>query len=97
MYSKILVPVDLAETEMTALALEEAERAMRQNSSAMLRLVNIQPLMPMALLDYIPPNFDSEWRENAEKELADIAGKLEVSRERISARVRFGTVYPERC
>jgi len=74
MYSKILVPVDLAETEMTALALEAAEQAMKQDSLATLRLLNIQPLMPMALLDYIPPNFDSELRENAEKELADIAG-----------------------
>ena len=74
MYSKILVPVDLAETEMTALALEAAEQAMKQDSLATLRLLNIQPLMPMALLDYIPPNFDSELRENTEKELADIAG-----------------------
>lgn len=95
MYSKILVPVDLAETEMTALALGAAEQAMKQDSLATLRLLNIQPLMPMALLDYIPPNFDSELRENAEKELADIAGKLEVSRERVSTRVRFGAVYPE--
>jgi len=95
MYSKILVPVDLAETEMTALALEAAEQAIKQNSSTTLRFLNIQPLMPIALLDYIPPNFDSELRENAEKELADIAGKLEVSRERVSTRVRFGAVYPE--
>jgi len=53
-------PVDLAETEMTALALEAAEQAMKQDSLATLRLLNIQPLMPMALLDYIPPNFDSK-------------------------------------
>ncbi|MFM8859475.1 MAG: universal stress protein [Methylocystis sp.] len=95
MYSKILVPVDLAETEMTALALAAAEETIRQSSSAFIRLLNIQPLMPIALLDYIPPNFDSELRENAEKELADIAEKLEVSSERISTRVRFGAVYPE--
>ncbi|MFM8646380.1 MAG: hypothetical protein ACKOB7_01080 [Methylocystis sp.] len=59
----------MAETEMTALALEAAQQAMKQDSLATLRLLNIQPLMPMALLDYIPPNFDSELRENAEKEL----------------------------
>ena len=52
MYRKILTPIDLREAEMIqkgiAAALEIAKSAKSQ-----LRLVNVQPLMPLAFLDYV--------------------------------------------
>lgn len=94
MYKKILVPVDLGEPGMVKLALEAAE-ALAKAEGADLRLVNVQPLVPVAFVDYIPPNFDEELREGAEKDLAALAQNVGLPRERVSSAVRFGAVYPE--
>jgi nucleotide-binding universal stress UspA family protein len=95
MYKKILVPVDLGEPEMTQLALDAALALAKIDGEARLRLVNVQPLVPVAFIDYIPPNFDEEMREAAEKDLADVSAKVVLPRERASSTVRFGAVYPE--
>lgn len=95
MYKKILVPVDLGESEMTRIALDAALSLAKAGPEAQLRLVNVQPLVPIAFVDYIPPNFDEEMRVAAEKDLSDVAGKVDLPRERVSSTVRFGAVYPE--
>lgn len=94
MYKKILVPVDLGETEMTQLAIDAAAPMAKAGDGA-LRLVNVQPLVPIAFVDYIPPDFDEEMRTSAEKGLADLCGKVGLPKERVSCTVRFGAVYPE--
>lgn len=94
MYKKILVPVDLAEKEMTQLALDAALPIARANA-AELRLVNIQPIVPVSMIDYIPPNFDDELRQTAEKELAEMIGHVDYPSAQRSSSVRFGAVYPE--
>ena len=95
MYRKILVPVDLGEDDMTRLALDAALPLAKIEGAGELRLVNVQPLVPIAFVDYIPPNFDDEMRESAEKALAELCGKLDLPRDRASCVVRFGAVYPE--
>lgn len=95
MYKKILVPVDVAEPEMTQMGLDAALALAAAGSDTQLRLINVQPLVPVAFIDYIPPNFDEEMRETAEKEIAATAAKLALPRERVSTNVRFGAVYPE--
>jgi nucleotide-binding universal stress UspA family protein len=95
MHKKILVPADLGESDMTQVALDAALALTKAEPDAQLRLVNVQPLVPVAFLDYIPPNFDEEMRETAEKDLAEVTGKISLPRERVSSVVRFGAVYPE--
>lgn len=95
MYKKILVPVDLSESDMTKLALDAALALAGTGSEASLRLINVQPLVPVAFVDYIPPTFDEDMREAAERDLATLAGKVALSQERVSSTVRFGAVYPE--
>jgi nucleotide-binding universal stress UspA family protein len=95
MYKKILVPVDLGESDMTRLALDAARALAALTDDSYLRLVNVQPLVPVAFVDYIPPNFDEEMREIAQKDIADLAQKVDLPRERVSSTVRFGAVYPE--
>jgi nucleotide-binding universal stress UspA family protein len=94
MFKKILVPVDLSEPEMTTLALDAA-LALAKTGDASLRLVNVQPLVPVAFIDYIPPNFDEEMRDAAERDLTALAGKVDLSAGRVTSTVRFGAVYPE--
>lgn len=94
MFEKILIPLDLTEPELTRQALDEA-LAIARPTSARLRLVNVQSLVPVAFIDYIPPNFDEELRSSAEQELADVAEKLDYPKERVTTVVRFGAIYPE--
>jgi nucleotide-binding universal stress UspA family protein len=95
MYRKILIPVDLSETEMSRIAIDAALALARADEAAALRLINVQPLVPIAFVDYIPPNFDAEMRELAEKDLAGVAASVGLPAERVSSTVRFGAVYPE--
>jgi len=95
MYNKILVPVDLGESDMAKLALEAAQALAKTTPASKLRLINVQPLVPVAFVDYIPPSFDEEMREVAEKDLADLARKVDLPPEQVSSTVRFGAVYPE--
>lgn len=94
MYKKILVPVDLGEDDMTQLALGPAI-AQAKAGDAQLRLINVQPIVPVAFIDYIPPTFDDEMRDAIEKELAALCDKIDLPRDRVSSTVRFGAVYPE--
>ncbi|MFO1124487.1 MAG: universal stress protein [Methylocystis sp.] len=95
MYKKILVAVDISEADVTQPALEAAVALAKVEPGAQLRLVNVQPLVPVAFIDYIPPNFDEELREATEKDLAVLRGKVAYPAERVSSIVRFGAVYPE--
>ncbi|MGJ0502912.1 MAG: universal stress protein [Methylocystis sp.] len=95
MYKKILVAVDISEADVTQLALEAAVALAKVEQDAQLRLINVQPLVPVAFIDYIPPNFDEEMREATEKDLTALRAKISYPAERISSIVRFGAVYPE--
>ena len=94
MFNKILVPVDLSEPDMIKTALDEA-LGLAKAGDAQLRLVNVQPLVPVAFIDYIPPNFDDQLRETTEKDLADLAVKIDYPQTRVSTIARFGAIYPE--
>ncbi len=94
MYKKILVPVDLAEKQMTELALAAA-LSIAAVEKAEVRLLNVQPLVPVSMIDYIPPNFDDDLRQTAERELFETVGRIDYPADRLSSVVRFGAVYPE--
>ena len=94
MYKKILVPVDLGEKDMTDLGLAAALPIAGANK-AELRLLNVQPIVPMSMIDYIPPNFDDDLRQAAEKELAATLGRIDYPASLVTSAVRFGAVYPE--
>lgn len=94
MFKKLLVPVDLTEPDLMKQAIDEA-LALVKSSEGQLRLVNVQSSVPIAFMDYVPPNFDDQLRLTAEQEIADVAAKIGYPRERLSTVVRFGAVYPE--
>ncbi len=92
MFTKILVPVDLAEEKMTRYALGYAE-VIAKAFDADIRLVNVQSLTPIALLDYTPKDFDETIRRGLEGELAALAASVDYVPERISTTLLFGPVY----
>ncbi|MGE0195362.1 MAG: universal stress protein, partial [Methylocystis sp.] len=83
MYRKILLPIDITEPAMTDRAIAVAQELAKAFNSEM-RLVNVQSLLPVAFLDYVPENFDLQMRHALEKEIAEIAGKIDRPPERVS-------------
>ena len=71
MYKHILVPVDLGDAELARPAIKTA-CALAKGSGGSLRLVNVMPMTPVMLAEYVPPDFDVQQRKSAEDALATI-------------------------
>lgn len=94
MYKQILVPVDLADTDLAKPAIETAV-AMARDSGGAVRLVNVQPVTPVMLAEYVPPDFDVQQRKSSEDALGIIAGECGLDASRVSFTVRQGGIYHE--
>lgn len=94
MFKTILVPVDLGEIEAAQPALEKAVE-LAAASEGDVRLVYVRAIVPVTYMDFMPPAFDVEQQDEAEKKLAELAAQVKLPAERISAVVRLGSIYNE--
>lgn len=94
MFRKILVPIDLTESEMTKKGID-AGVALAKIADAGMRLLYVQFLMPSSYADFVPTNFGDQLRLAAEQQITDVADQTDYPQERISTAVRFGSVYHE--
>ena|ERR1700749_3861648 len=94
MFSSILVPLDLADTDLARPALATAV-TLSQNSNGKIRLLNVLPMTPVMLAEYVPADFDVQQRQTSEEALAIIAREAGVEAARISSAVRQGGIYHE--
>ena len=94
MYNKILVPVDLADTDLAKPAISTAVE-MERNSGGSVRLVNVLAMTPVMLAEYVPPDFDVQQRKSAEEALSIIARECGLDGGRVSSTVRQGGIYHE--
>ena len=95
MYKHILVPIDLAETGLAKPAIDTAVMMARQQPDAIIRIVNVLPLTPVMLAEYVPPDFEAQQRKSAEEALAIISKEVELEPGRVSALVRQGGIHQE--
>ncbi|MGD9838275.1 MAG: universal stress protein [Afipia sp.] len=94
MFQSILVPIDLADTDLAKPAIETAA-SLSTSSGGMVRLVNVMPMTPVMLAEYVPPDFDAQQRQSAEEALAIVARESGIESRRISIAVRQGGIYHE--
>jgi universal stress protein F len=94
MYKKILTPIDLSEAEMTQKGIAAALEIAKIRKSQ-LRLVNVQPLMPLAFMDYMPADLDAQRHEKVAADLAKAAEGIDYPKELVSTALRFGAIYSE--
>ena len=94
MYKHILIPVDLADPELAKPALATA-LMMAQLSGGTIRLMNVLPLTPVMLAEYVPPDFEAQQRKSAEEALAIVAMETGLEPARVSSIVRQGGIYQE--
>jgi nucleotide-binding universal stress UspA family protein len=93
MYRRILVPIDLAEPAMAKPAIAAA--LMMAQSEGVLRLINVLPLTPVMLAEYVPPDFEVQQRKAAEDALAIVVKETGLPSGRVSSTVRQGGIYQE--
>lgn len=94
MFQKILIPVDLADPEFVKPALATGVELARASDGAV-RLINVIPMTPVMLAEYVPPDFDVQQRGSAEEALAIIAKESGLPADKVSAVVRQGGIYHE--
>ncbi len=94
LFSKILIPVDLAELIVLKSALEKAV-ALANWCGADFRLVNVQNLLPLTFMDYVPADFDDLQKREASAQLINMESKIALPKERVSSCVRIGSIYSE--
>ena len=94
MYKHILVPIDLADTELAKPAIEAAVSLARASGGSV-RLINVLPMTPVMLAEYVPPDFDVQQRKSAEEAMNIVAGECDLERARVSGTVRQGGIYHE--
>ena len=94
MYKQILVPIDLADTDLAKPAIEAAVTLAR-SSGGSVRLVNVLPMTPVMLAEYVPADFDAQQRQASEEALVIVARESGIGPQRISSVVRHGGIYHE--
>lgn len=94
MYRRILVPIDLSDVELAKPAIATAVMMAKATNGA-LRLVNVLPVTPTMLAEYVPPDFDAQQRDAADEAIAIVARETGLAPSKISTVVRQGNVDRE--
>jgi nucleotide-binding universal stress UspA family protein len=94
MYNCILVPIDLGSPELAKPAMAAA-LMMAKQSGGSVRLVNVLPLTPAMLAEYVPSDFEAQQRRAADDALAAISRETGLPPERVSWSVRQGGIHQE--
>jgi len=94
MYQKILVPIDLADPDLAKPAVATA-LMMAGPAQSTIKFVNVLPLTPVMLAEYVPPDFEVQQRRAAEDALAIVVKETGLPSARVSSAVRQGGIYQE--
>ena len=94
MFKSILVPIDLSDTDLAKPAIATAA-TLAQTWEGSVRLLNVMPMTPVMLAEYVPADFDAQQRETAEEALSIVARESGIPAERITYTVRQGGIYHE--
>jgi universal stress protein F len=92
MLRKLLLPIDLAQSDFATRAIEHAQRLAKPFDSE-LRLVNVQSLVPLRFVDYVAEDFEKHIRKALEAELAALAAGIDLPKDRVSSVLLFGPVH----
>ncbi|HVX75816.1 MAG TPA: universal stress protein [Bradyrhizobium sp.] len=94
MYKSILVPIDLADSDLAKPAITTAA-TLAQIWGGTVRLLNVLPMTPVMLAEYVPPDFDTQQRQSSEEALAMVARQSGIDEAHLSSVIRQGGIYHE--
>ena len=95
MFSRILLPIDIAEPDAAKKAIDVAT-SMAKTYKASLRLVHVtSPIVVAAPMAVIPQSVYDALRLAGKAELDRLAAAIDRSPETVSTTIRVGGIYPE--
>ena len=94
MYKRILVPVDLADPNLAKPALDTAVMIAGAMGGE-IRLINVLPLTPIMLAEYVPPDFEAQQRKSTEEALSIVVKEVALKAGSVTATVRQGGIFHE--
>jgi universal stress protein G len=94
MYKSILVPIDLADSDLARPAITTAA-TLAQTWGGTVRLLNVLPMTPVMLAEYVPADFDTQQRQSCEEALATVARQSGIDEAHLSTVIRQGGIYHE--
>jgi universal stress protein G len=94
MFKHVLVPVDLADTDLAKSAIETAVSLVRASGGSV-RLLNVLPATPAMLTEYLPPDFEAQQERSAAEALGIIAKECGLDASHVDTVVRNGGIYHE--
>ena len=94
MFRKVLIPIDLVDTALARAAIDTGLRVIG-NSGGSLRFINVLPMTPAMLAEFVPPDFDAQQQRASEDALAQVARETALDPSQVSGVVRQGGVYQE--
>jgi nucleotide-binding universal stress UspA family protein len=94
MYQRILLPVDLADPNLAKPALDTA-LMLAKAAGGSIQLINVLPVTPPMLMEYVPADFDEQQRRSAEDALSIITGEIALTAGKVTSEVRQGGIYQE--
>jgi nucleotide-binding universal stress UspA family protein len=94
MYKRILVPVDLADPNLAKPALDTAVM-IASTTGGEIRLINVLPVTPVMLAEYVPPDFEAQQRKSTEEALAIIVKEVALKAGSVTSTVRQGGIFHE--
>jgi nucleotide-binding universal stress UspA family protein len=94
MFTSILVPIDLDDTALAKPAIATAA-SLSDTYGCRVRLLNVLPLTPVMLAEYVPADFDTQQRDSSEQALAQVAATCGIASDRVSSVIRQGGIYHE--
>jgi len=93
-FKNILVPIDLADAEYAKPAIANAAE-LSGVAGGRVRLLNVLPMTPVMLAEYVPADFDTQQRQSSEEALTIVARESGIAADRISTTIRQGGIYHE--
>lgn len=95
MYKKILITVDLDDQDTMKKSFVAAQQIMKESANAQIRLINVQPIVPISIMGYLPPDFDEAITKEVERKFSEIASGSGLPEKTLSKIIRYGSIYEE--
>ena len=95
MYKRILVPVDLDDLSIMDKVFNLIGVFFSQDQASNIRLINVQPIVPVGILGYLPPSFDEDMDHQVQTNFDRLLSERNLSDHKVTKIIRRGSVSDE--
>lgn len=95
MYKKVLVPVDLDDRSVVNKVFDLIRGLLSQDHTCNVRFINVQPIAPLSILGYLPPNFDEEMDRHVQADFDRLLSESNLPDHKVTRMIRRGSVSDE--